>query len=64
VFSEEVKNDNPTIIIADTIKGKGVSFMEDQPKWHYRMPNKKELAILMNERNITNEELEECRKPA
>lgn len=28
------KQDNPILIIADTIKGKGVSFMEGQPKWH------------------------------
>ena len=30
----EVK-DKPIVIIANTIKGKGVSFMEDQTKWHY-----------------------------
>ena len=28
------KSDKPTLIIANTIKGKGVSFMENQPKWH------------------------------
>lgn len=28
------KQDKPILIIADTIKGKGVSFMEGQPKWH------------------------------
>ena len=28
----------PTIIIANTIKGKGVSFMEDDNHWHYRIP--------------------------
>jgi transketolase len=26
----------PTVIIAHTIKGKGVSFMEDRLEWHYR----------------------------
>jgi len=26
--------DQPTLIVAETIKGKGVSFMENQPKWH------------------------------
>ena len=25
----------PAVIIADTVKGKGVDFMEDSPKWHY-----------------------------
>ena len=32
----------PMAIIAHTIKGKGVSFMEDDNNWHYRSPNKKE----------------------
>ncbi len=27
--------DKPSIIIADTIKGKGISFMENDPSWHY-----------------------------
>ena len=26
---------NPTVVIADTTKGKGVSFMENDPKWHH-----------------------------
>ena len=30
-----VESDRPAILIADTIKGKGVDFMENQPKWHY-----------------------------
>ena len=25
----------PTLLIADTVKGRGVDFMENQPKWHY-----------------------------
>ena len=33
----------PTMIIANTIKGKGVSFMEDDNNWHYRIPNNKEV---------------------
>ena len=28
----------PTVIIANTIKGKGVSFMENEVEWHYRTP--------------------------
>ena len=39
----------PTLVVAHTIKGKGVSFMENKPIWHYRMPNKEELPILMKE---------------
>lgn len=33
----------PKVIIAHTIKGKGVSFMEDKLEWHYRSPNPTEL---------------------
>lgn len=48
----------PMLIIANTIKGKGVSFMEGVPIWHYRMPNEEELIILMQELGLTREELE------
>jgi transketolase len=33
----------PRAVIAKTIKGKGVSFMEDDNNWHYRIPNEDEL---------------------
>lgn len=33
----------PIAIIAHTVKGKGVSFMEDDNNWHYKVPNKDEL---------------------
>ena len=36
------QNDKPTAIIADTIKGKGVSFMENNAGWHGKAPNKEE----------------------
>jgi len=36
-------SDKPTIIICHTLKGKGVSFMEDDNNWHYKTPNKEEL---------------------
>ena len=34
--------DKPTVIIANTIKGKGVSFMENDILWHYRFPHEGE----------------------
>ena len=43
--SKKNKNKKPTIIIADTIKGKGVSYMEDVTRWHNTMPNSKEIEI-------------------
>ena len=38
-------NKKPKVIIANTIKGKGVSFMENKLLWHYKSPNDKELQI-------------------
>ena len=39
----------PTAIVAHTVKGKGVSFMENQAGWHGKAPNDEELAIAMEE---------------
>ena len=39
----------PVIIIANTIKGKGVSFMENKISWHYKSPNINELKIGLRE---------------
>lgn len=47
----------PTAVIANTVKGKGVSFMENEPIWHFRMPNKEELPVLMEELGLTEAEL-------
>ncbi|MBU1355886.1 MAG: transketolase [Candidatus Edwardsbacteria bacterium] len=41
----------PTVIIARTVKGKGVSFMENQAGWHGRAPNREEYAKAMKELN-------------
>lgn len=51
------QKDVPTLIVANTIKGKGVSFMENVPIWHYRMPNEQELPILMEELGLVEEDL-------
>ena len=34
----------PLAIVAHTVKGKGVSFMEDDNNWHYRIPDRREVA--------------------
>lgn len=39
----------PHIIIAHTIKGKGVSFMENQVVWHYRNPSDEQLEMALTE---------------
>ena len=53
---DELKNafgrtprNKPMGIVANTIKGKGVSFMEGITKWHYRAPSKLELEIALRE---------------
>ncbi len=47
----------PTLVVANTIKGKGVSFMENVPIWHYRMPNEQERSVLMEELGLAEEDL-------
>ena len=39
----------PTVIIANTIKGKGISFMENQAGWHGKAPNDEEYTQAINE---------------
>ncbi len=39
----------PNLVVAHTIKGKGVSFMENVPIWHYRLPNGEEIKVARNE---------------
>jgi transketolase len=41
--------DSPCVIIANTIFGKGVSFMEGNPDWHARAPTKEEYEKAMEE---------------
>lgn len=42
----------PSVIIAHTTKGKGVSFMENQLKWHHGVPNKEQYEQAMNELDV------------
>lgn len=42
----------PAIIIANTIAGKGVSFMENKPVWHDRVPTEEELQEAIKELNV------------
>jgi transketolase len=39
----------PVAVIANTIKGKGVSFMEDRVEWHHKVPNAEQVAAAMAE---------------
>jgi len=51
ILNKSINNlsDKPTVIIANTIKGKGVSYMENKVKWHYSTPNQDELILALNE---------------
>lgn len=44
-----LKSDKPIAIIANTVKGKGVSFMEGKLEWHYKSPNDEQLKIALRE---------------
>jgi len=46
-------NKKPNVIIADTVKGKGVSFMENRLEWHYKSPDKNEFKKAMQELNLS-----------
>ena len=42
-FSETIEGldlhkGQPHVVIAQTVKGKGISFIEDQPAWHHKIP--------------------------
>ena len=50
----------PTAIIMKTIKGKGVSYMEDNAGWHGKAPNDEEYAKAMDELNAAGEELKKA----
>jgi len=48
-FEEARNSPKPFCIVADTVKGKNVSFMEDDPKWHGKATNEEELAMALEE---------------
>jgi len=56
-FAKTVKG-RPCAIIAKTVKGKDVSFMENDPEWHGKGPNKEEYEKAMAELNAKLAELE------
>ena len=48
-FISAKKSSRPCVIIANTIKGKGASFMENQAGWHGKAPNDEQLEIALKE---------------
>ncbi len=45
----DTSNNGPSILIAHTVKGKGVSYMEDNPSFHGAAPNEEEYLLAMKE---------------
>lgn len=42
----------PSVVVAKTVAGKGVSFMENDPKWHDKVPSKSELERAIHELSL------------
>jgi len=45
----------PSLVLANTIKGAGISYMEDNVSWHHRVPDDEEYGIAMEELNLNEE---------
>lgn len=54
------KADKPSVIVMTTVKGKGVSFMENQAGWHGKAPKAEEYEIAMKELTATYEAAKEA----
>ena len=46
---QQRKSELPLVVIANTTKGKGVSFMENSPLWHHRLPKGEEVRLAFQE---------------
>jgi transketolase len=51
--AKQSRNGKPKVIIADTVKGKGVSFMENVAGWHGKTPNHDELTKALEELGVS-----------
>ena len=58
VLQKENTVGKPRLVIAHTVKGKGVSIMEGDPNWHFRLPGRRELKVFKAELGIEDWELE------
>jgi len=48
-FNKKFENEKPKMVLANTIKGKGISFMENNILWHYRSPQGEEYEAAVKE---------------
>ncbi|NGX56915.1 MAG: Ferredoxin fas2 [Candidatus Anoxychlamydiales bacterium] len=56
IFEKNSSREKPIAIIAHTIKGKGISFMENDNNWHYRIPTQEEVKLAKEELKIGDHE--------
>mgnify|MGYP001004432150 CR=1 FL=1 len=47
----------PNLVLAHTVKGKGISFIEDTAKWHHHVPTDQELATAIGELETSEQQL-------
>ena len=59
-FSHPAETGKPTCVIANTVKGKGISFMEDVAKWHHGVPNETEFQAALAELAVAEARLAEA----
>jgi len=59
-LSKPAEAGKPTCVIANTVKGKGVSFMEDVAKWHHGVPSEAELKQALGELDAAEKKLQEA----
>ncbi len=52
--AKQSRNGKPKVIVADTVKGKGVSFMENVAGWHGKTPNRDELMKALEELGVSD----------
>jgi len=60
-FNDAKQSEKPTFVIAHTVKGKGVTFMEDRANWHHKVPTKEQLEQAYAELEKRMEEIENGR---
>lgn len=58
VFEEAKRvKGKPTVLIANTVKGKGSSIMENKANWHHKVPTQEEYDIIMKDLKTAEEAL-------
>ena len=62
VLNQSPIADRPTLVIADTVKGRGVAFMENVVKWHHGVPAEHEFSVALAELDEAERELVACHR--